>query len=131
MGAQRPSIGGTTMRLLTRLLVVAAMQAALTQAVVAETSAYTGGVATTDFFRFIEENSGAAVRLAAEGDLPADQIEKTDDAVFFWQSNVQVGVEPGALQNERIALNGCYRIRLADARVGVTAYFLDTSSDCE
>jgi hypothetical protein len=51
--------------------------------------------------------------------------------VFFWQANVQVGVAPAALQNEKIALNGCYRIRLDEARQGVTAYFLDDSSDCE
>ena len=113
-------------------LVVAAALAGLIQTATAETNAYTGPVATSDFFRFIEEHSGDAVRLVAEGDIPADQIEKTDDAVFFWQANVQVGVEPNALQpGEKIALNGCYRIRLADARQGVMAYFLDNSSDCE
>jgi hypothetical protein len=115
-----------------RLLAVAASIAALTQSVTAETNAYSGRVATGDFFRFIEEHSGDAVRLTAEGDIPEDQIEKTDDAVFFWQANVQIGVEPNALlRDETIALDGCYRIRLADARVGVTAYFLDHSSDCE
>ena len=97
----------------------------------AETNDYSGAVATTDFFRFIEQHSGDAVRLTAEGDVPADQMEKTDDAVFFWTVNVQVGVAPAALQNDKIALNGCYRIRMADARQGVTAYFLDSSSDCQ
>jgi hypothetical protein len=116
---------------LSKLLGAAALLAACATAVTAETNAYSGAVATTDFFRFIEEHSGAAVTLAAEGDIPADQIEKTDDAVFFWQANVQVGVAPVALQNDKIALKGCYRIRLADARQGVTAYFLDDSSDCE
>ena len=113
-------------------LVVAAALAALAGAATAETNGYTGPVATGDFFRFIEEHSGDAVRLAAEGDIPADQIEKTDEAVFFWESNIYVGVEPVALQSdEKIALNGCYRIRLADARAGVIAFFLDNSSDCE
>lgn len=117
---------------LSRLLAVAASIAVLTQSVTAETNAYSGPVASSDFFRFIAEHSGDAVRLAAEGDIPADQIEKTEDAVFFWQSNVQIGVEANALlQDETIALDGCYRIRLADARVGVVAYFLDTSNDCE
>jgi hypothetical protein len=115
-----------------KLLVAAATLAALTQAVTAETTAYSGAVASTDFFRFIEEHSGDAVKLAAEGDIPADQIEKTDDAVFFWQASIQVGVEPAALiQDAKIALNGCYRIRLADARAGVTQYFLDNSEDCQ
>jgi hypothetical protein len=119
------------MRHFFKLLVGAAALAALTQAVTAETNAYTGAVATSDFFRFIEEHSGDVVRLAAEGDVPADQIEKTDDVVFFWKANVQIGVGPDALQNEKIALNGCYRIRLADTRAGMTAYLLDNSSDCE
>jgi hypothetical protein len=114
-----------------KLLILAAAVIALNKAVTAETTAYKGEVVSSDFFRFIEQHSGDAVKLAAEGPVPADQIEKTDDAVFFWQSNVQVGVEPGAFQDEKIALNGCYRIRLADARAGVTAYFLDLSSDCE
>jgi hypothetical protein len=119
------------MRHFSRLLATAAMVAGLATAVLAETNAYSGAVASTDFFRFIEEHSGDAVKLAAEGDVPADQMEKTDAAVFFWQANVQVGVAPAALQNEKIALNGCYRIRLDEARQGVTAYFLDDSSDCE
>jgi hypothetical protein len=114
-----------------KLLAATALLATCATAVTAETNAYSGAVASTEFFRFIEEHSGGAVTLAAEGDMPADQMEKTDDAVFFWQANVQIGVAPMALQNEKIALNGCYRIRLADARQGVTAYFLDDSSDCE
>jgi hypothetical protein len=114
-----------------KLLILAAAVIALNNAVTAETTTYKGEVVSNDFFRFIEEHSGDAVKLAAEGAVPADQIEKTDEAVFFWQANVQVGVEPAAFQDEKIALNGCYRIRLADARVGVTAYFLDLSSDCE
>jgi hypothetical protein len=119
------------MRHISKLLAATALVAAGATAFAAETNSYSGAVVSTDFFRFIEEHSGAAVRLAAEGDVPADQMEKTDDALFFWQANVQVGVAPVALQNEKIALNGCYRIRLADARQGVTAYFLDDSSDCE
>jgi hypothetical protein len=114
-----------------RLLVLAAAVIALNKAVIAETTSYSGEVVSNDFFQFIAEHSGDAVKLAAEGPVPADQIEKTDDAVFFWTSNVQVGVEPTALDGEKIALNGCYRIRLADARAGVTAYFLDASTDCE
>jgi hypothetical protein len=116
---------------LSKLLIVLAMPVVMTQAVTAETNAYSGAVVSADFFAFIAEHSGDAVKLAAEGDVPADQLEKTEEAVFFWQANVQVGVEPDALQNEKIALNGCYRIRLADARAGVTAYFLDSSTDCE
>jgi hypothetical protein len=117
---------------LSRLLVVAASMAVLTQSVTAESNAYSGPVLANDFFLFIEEHSGDAVRLTAEGDIPADQLEKTDDAVFFWRANVQIGVQPNALlQDETIALNGCYRIRLADARAGLMAYFLDSSSDCE
>jgi hypothetical protein len=119
------------MRHFSKLLVVAAALAAPTQAVTAESNAYSGPVATSDFFLFIEEHSGDVVRLAAEGEIPADQIERGDDVVFFWKANVHVGVEPGALQNEKIALKGCYRIRLADARAGMTAYLLNSSSDCE
>jgi hypothetical protein len=122
---------GQDMRNFSRLLAATAMVAAVAGAAMAETNAFSGAVASNDFYRFIEEHSGAAVRLAAAGDVPADQMEKTDDAVFFWQANVQVGVAPGALQDDKIALDGCYRIRLADARQGVTAYFLDSSSDCE
>ncbi len=124
-------IGGRRMMHSFKLLILAASIAALTQVAAAETSNYSGGVASDEFFRFVEEHSGDAVLLAAEGDIPADQIEKTDDAVFFWQRNVQVGVEPAALQNDKIGLNGCYRIQLNDARQGVTSYFLDISSDCE
>jgi hypothetical protein len=125
------TLGGRRMKHSLTLLALAGVVAALSNAATAGTSDYSGGVASDDFVRFIEEHSGDAVRLAAEGDLPADQIEKTDDAVFFWQQNVQIGVAPNALRNDKIAINGCYRIRLADARVGVTAYFLDNSSDCE
>jgi hypothetical protein len=119
------------MKHFSKLMVLAAMQCALAQGAAAETRAYSGTVATGDFFRFIEEHSGDAVRVAAEGALPAEQMEKTDDGVFFWQTNVQVGIEPGAYQDDKIAINGCYRVRLADMRQGVTAYFLDPSDDCE
>lgn len=119
------------MKHISKLLIVLALPAAMATAVTAETNAYSGAVGSADFYQFIAEHSGAAVKLAAEGDMPADQIEKTDEAVFFWQESVQIGVEPDALQNDKIALNGCYRIRLADARAGVTAYFLDSSTDCE
>ena len=119
------------MRHLFTTLAATAMAAAFPGAVVAETNDYSGQVATTEFFAFIAEHSGDAVRLTAEGSVPADQMEKTDDAVFFWTSNVQIGVAPNAMQNDKIALSGCYRIRLADARQGVTAYFLDNSADCQ
>ena len=119
------------MRHLFTTLAATAMAAAFGGAVVAETNDYSGQVATTEFFAFITQHSGDAVRLTAEGSVPADQMEKTDDAVFFWTSNVQIGVAPNAMQNDKIALSGCYRIRLADARQGVTAYFLDNSADCQ
>lgn len=119
------------MKHFSKLVVLAAMHCALTQAATAETRAYSGDVATGDFFRFVEEHSGDAVRVAAEGALPAEQVEKTDDGVFFWQSNVQVGIDAGAYQDDKIAIDGCYRVRLADMRQGVTAYFLDPSDDCE
>jgi hypothetical protein len=119
------------MTIFVRLLIVAAAVIALNKTVTAETTTFSGEPVSTDFFRFIEEHSGDAVKLAAQGAVPADQMEKTDEAVFFWQTNVQVGVEPTALEGEKLALNGCYRIRLADARAGVTAYFLDASTDCE
>jgi hypothetical protein len=112
-------------------LAATAMAAALAGAAVAETNDYSGALATSDFFAFIEQHSGDAVRLTAEGNVPADQMEKTDEGVFFWTANVQVGVAPDALQNDKIALNGCYRIRMGDARQGVTAYFLDSSADCQ
>jgi hypothetical protein len=119
------------MKLFSKLIVLAVLHGALAQAASAETLAYSGAVATEDFFRFIEQHSGDAVRVEAEGVLPAEQVEKDDDGVFFWQSNVQVGVEPSAFQNDKIAINGCYRVRLAEQRQGVTAYFLDPSEDCE
>jgi hypothetical protein len=119
------------MRHFSRTLAVAVTVAGLAGAALAETNAYSGAVASTDFFRFVEAHSGDAVKLSAAGDVPADQMEKTDDAVFFWQSNIHVGVGSSALQNDKIALDGCYRIRLADAQQGVTAYFLDSSTDCE
>lgn len=97
----------------------------------AETQAYSGAVAAEDFFRFIEEHSGDAVRLTAEGEVPADRLERTEDAVFFWYANVQVGIEPSALQDDKLAIDGCYRVRLAEMRQGVTAYYLDPSADCE
>jgi hypothetical protein len=122
---------GQIMRHFSRTLAMAVMVAGLAGAALAETNAYSGAVTSNDFFRFIEEHSGDAVKLSAGGDVPADQMEKTDDAVFFWQSNVHVGVGSSALQNDKIALDGCYRIRLADAQQGVTAYFLDNSTDCE
>jgi hypothetical protein len=123
--------GGQRMKHFLRLLALAGVAGALSNAATAETNNYSGAVASDEFFRFIEEHSGDAVRLAAVGGLPADQIEKTDDAVFFWQQNVQIGIEPNALKNDKIAIDGCYRIRLADARQGLSAYFLDNSSDCE
>jgi hypothetical protein len=114
-----------------KLLAGAAMLAALTQVAMAETNAYSGAVASAEFFQFIEQHSGDVVKLDAQGDVPADQIEKTDDVVFFWQSNVQVGVLADLVQDQKVALSGCYRIRLADARAGMTAYLLDLSEDCE
>ena len=119
------------MKHVSRWLAVLAMPVMMSQAVTAETNAYSGAVVSNDFFQFIAEHSGDAVKLAAEGDVPADQMEKSEEAVFFWKENVQVGVQVDALQNDKIALNGCYRIRLDDARAGVTAYFLDPSTDCE
>jgi len=110
---------------------VIALQAALAQTAAAESLAYSGAVGADDFYRFIEQHSGDAVRLAAEGEVPADRMERTEDGVFFWYSNVQVGVEPAAFQNDKIAINGCYRVRLAEVRQGVTAYYLDPSSDCD
>jgi hypothetical protein len=118
------------MRHCARLIGLIALQAVLAQGVAAETVAYNGKVSEETFFRFIEEHSGDAVKLSAEGQLPEDQMEKTEEGVFFWLSNVQVGVEPAAFQGDKIAINGCYRVRLAEVRQGVTAYYLDPSSDC-
>ena len=119
------------MKHFSRLLVGAAMLTACAYGAIAETNAYSGTVGSTEFFHFIEEHSGDVVRLTAEGDIPADQLEKTEDMVFFGQSNIQVGVEPTAVQDQKVALNGCFRIRLAEAHAGMTAYLLDNSTDCE